>query len=454
MSLRTVALRDAEVVTLDEGLATRPARWWPRSRRRSRAAPRAGARRAPRDTSRASVTSPNDVPTLHGRQRPRWAGGGGQCRRRFRHRGTAGGPYAGTTTSTPVHFPGRGRPRPPERPPCGSAGRSRGSPGEPRAGRRHPPTDDRPGPSPAPAGRPHRPGRAEPPGTGARRRALSLLSRAAAALRRSAIDPRGPRRDTRRARGAVALSPRRAGARRAPARPGARPRPSAGTAHRRRRLLLRPWCALATGDGAAARTLRARAGETGSEVVRNPATELVAVALDVALARRRRRPRPARPVGAPARRSCATPSISTSCCRSGARAGRGPARRAGLGVAPPRGGRRPAEASGRRRCGARRGTGTGCVRDRHGAARPRRGSRRRPRRRRAHEPPGRRPRPRRRGVVARARRGGRPRRGHRRGDGAAGRGPRLGRVPPRRRGGAAHHRPARRSRPSWPARAT
>ncbi|WP_433782379.1 LuxR C-terminal-related transcriptional regulator [Actinomycetospora sp. CA-101289] len=113
--------------------------------------------------------------------------------------------------------------------------------------------------------------------------ALSLLSTASAAL--AVCDRPAVRGDTPAGLGAlVALhrgEPELAG----PLLDRALTLDLGGPAHRRRHLLLRAWCALAAGDGATARALRASAGEAGPDTV-EPRDELVAVALDVALARR------------------------------------------------------------------------------------------------------------------------------------------------------------------------
>ncbi len=113
--------------------------------------------------------------------------------------------------------------------------------------------------------------------------ALSLLTRAAAALQ--TCDRPAVRGDTPAALGAlIALhrgEPELAG----PLLDRAVALDLGGPAARRRHLLLRAWCAMVAGDEPAARALRARAGEAGHPTV-EPRDELVAVALDVGLARR------------------------------------------------------------------------------------------------------------------------------------------------------------------------
>ncbi|GAA4781334.1 hypothetical protein GCM10023200_13310 [Actinomycetospora chlora] len=119
--------------------------------------------------------------------------------------------------------------------------------------------------------------------TGDSSTALSLLSRATAAL--AVCDQEVVRGDTPAALGALVALHRGEPELAAPLLDRALALELGGPAHRRRHLLLRAWCALSSGDGAAARSLRARAGEAGPAVV-EPRDELVAVALDVALARR------------------------------------------------------------------------------------------------------------------------------------------------------------------------
>ena len=276
--------------------------------------------------------------------------------------------------------------------------------------------------------------------------ALSLLSRAAAAL--AVCDrPGRPRRHARPRSGR--WSPCTAASPSSPARcsTGRSPSTSAAPPHRRRHLLLRAWCALATGDGTAARALRARAGETGPEVV-EPRDELVAVALDVALARRAGDVRGLLDLWARAREALVrhpvdlyvllpVGELALAAARLGEQGWVAPHLEEGAALLD--GPRR------RRRCGARRGTGTACS-TRSPPSSPTLAA--------SHadalaaaariEPPGRRPRPRRRGVAAGARRArSTPTRSppRRRGCGPPGLG--WDGVAPRRRGRAAHHRPPR-----------